>query len=48
MLVHTIPHIIVLEAIDIGIQRTVVVHVHVGHEELWVKPSMPPLPKHLV
>lgn len=36
-----VPDVVVLEAVDIHVQP-VVVHVHVGNEEMCDKPSMPP------
>ncbi|OGI16706.1 MAG: hypothetical protein A3J63_05015 [Candidatus Moranbacteria bacterium RIFCSPHIGHO2_02_FULL_40_12b] len=42
MTILGIPDIVVLEPVDIDLELTVRVEVHVGNEEMCDKPSMPP------
>lgn len=34
MLIHAVPDIVVLELVDVHAEPTIVVHIHVRHEEM--------------
>jgi len=40
MLVVAVPNVVVLEPVDVRLELTTVVEVHVGNEELYGEPSM--------
>ena len=41
MTILGIPDIVVLELVDVDVERTIVVEVHVGNEEMCNRPSFP-------
>lgn len=42
MTILGIPDIVVLETVSVHVRPSVRIQVHVGHEEMCNKPSMPP------
>jgi hypothetical protein len=42
MAILGIPDIVVLELVDVHVERVIGVEVHVGNEEMCNEPSMPP------
>jgi hypothetical protein len=42
MTVLRVPQIVVLKPVHVHVERTIVVDVHVGNEEMYTVPSLPP------